>query len=84
MSPTLVFKILIVLLLLAVLVSLTTGLRSLIKDDSSSKSTRTVKSLTVRIALSLALFVLLFIGYKFNLIQPHDIYPAVVVDDQHN
>ena len=37
------------------------------------RSTRTVKALTWRIGLSLALFLLLFVSYYFGLIRPHGI-----------
>lgn len=67
------FKILIVLLLLAILASLTSGLVFLIRDRGESR--RTVRSLTVRIALSVALFVLLIFGFITGLIQPHGITP---------
>lgn len=68
------FKILIVLLLLAILGSLTSGLVFLIRDRGESQ--RTVRSLTVRIALSVALFLLLIIGFATGLIQPHGITPT--------
>ncbi|MBI1731732.1 MAG: twin transmembrane helix small protein [Gammaproteobacteria bacterium] len=68
------FKIAVVILLLAVLVSLASGLVFLIRDKGQSD--RTVKSLTLRIVLSIALFVLLFIGFAAGLIRPHGITPA--------
>jgi hypothetical protein len=37
------------------------------------RSTRTVKALTWRIGLSLALFLLLLAGYYFGLLKPHGI-----------
>lgn len=69
-----VFKLLVVALLLAILASLTSGLVFLIRDKGQSQ--RTVKSLTLRIVLSIALFVLLFIGFATGLIQPHGVTPA--------
>ncbi len=69
-----VFKLLIVVLLLAILASLASGLVFLIRDKGQSE--RTVKSLTIRIALSIALFLLLLIGYAAGLIQPHGITPV--------
>lgn len=47
------------------------GLFSLITDSGNSK--RTVRSLSMRIILSLALFIFLFIGFKLGLIHPHDL-----------
>jgi hypothetical protein len=45
------------------------ALFSLIK--SKPESTRTVKALTVRIALSILLIILLMIGFQYGLITPH-------------
>ena len=64
-------KLLIVLLLVAIVVSLGSGLFHLVKDDGQSK--RMVNALTVRIALSVMLFVLLFVAWKSGLIAPHGI-----------
>ncbi len=63
------FKSLVVLLLLIILSTLFSGLYFLIRDKG--QSTRTVKSLTWRIGLSLALFILLLIGAATGWIQPH-------------
>jgi hypothetical protein len=68
------FKLLVVVLLLAILASLASGLLFLIRDKGRTE--RTVKSLTLRIALSIALFLLLLIGYATGLIQPHGITPT--------
>ena len=54
-----------------ILAALFSGLFFLVRDQG--RSTRTVKALTWRIGLSLALFVLLLAGYYFGLIQPHGI-----------
>lgn len=64
-------KLLIVVCLMGIILSLGTGLFHLVKDKGDSK--RMVNALTVRIALSVALFVLLFIAWKQGLIQPHGI-----------
>ena len=69
MSAALLFKILIILILLAILVSLASGMFFLVNDKGQTR--RTLTSLTVRISLSIALFVLLFIGYAMGLIKPH-------------
>lgn len=68
------FKSIVVVLLLAILASLASGLVFLIRDKGESE--RTVRSLTIRIGLSIALFVLLIIGFATGLIQPHGITPA--------
>ena len=50
-----------------ILASLFSALYFLLKDKG--QSTRTVKALTVRVALSILLFVLLLIGFKTGLID---------------
>lgn len=67
-------KYLIVALLLAIVFSLGSGMYYMFKDKGRSK--RMVHSLTVRIILSVALFVLLFVAWYFDLIQPHPIAPG--------
>jgi hypothetical protein len=64
-------KILIVACLLAIIASLGTGLFHLVGDKGSSK--KMVNALTVRVVLSITLFVLLFIAWRQGLIQPHGI-----------
>ena len=73
MSGVLIYKIIIVLLLLAVIISLSSGMFFLVHDKGESD--RTVKSLTIRISLSIALFLMLIIGYFTGMIQPHGINP---------
>lgn len=74
MSGALLFKILIIILLIVILASLSSGMFFLVRDKG--KSDRTVKSLTVRIVLSVLLFALLFIGFATGLIKPHGILPT--------
>lgn len=62
-------KIVILLLLLVIIVSLGMALRYLLIDGE--RSTRTVKALTYRIGLSLALFFLLLLGYQTGILHPH-------------
>ena len=69
MESELLFKGLVILLLLSVLVSLFSGLVFLVRDQGRSE--RTLKSLALRIAISLALFLILFIGLASGLIRPH-------------
>jgi len=64
-------KILIVVVLLAIILSLFTGLFHLVKQEGESR--RMVNALTVRIVLSVALFVLLFIAWYAGLITPHHV-----------
>ncbi len=74
MSGPAIFKITIILILVIILISLAFSLFFLVRDKGESD--RTVKSLTLRIALSIALFILLFIGYTAGLIKPHGINPS--------
>jgi len=71
MSGAFLFKIFIVIMLLVIIGTLTSGMFFLVRDKGAS--TRTVKSLTWRIVLSIALFILLFIGFATGLIKPHGI-----------
>jgi hypothetical protein len=68
------FKAIVILFLIFIFASLTSGLVFLVRDRGTTD--RTVKSLTVRIALSVALFLLLLLGYATGLIKPHDIAPV--------
>jgi len=67
-------KLLILLVFAGILASLASGLFYMFRDQEPG-SRRTVRALTVRISLSVALFVLLFIAWAAGLIQPHGIVP---------
>lgn len=62
-------KILIVACLIGIVASLGSGLFHLVNDKGESK--KMVTALTVRIVLSVALFILLFIAWSQGMIQPH-------------
>jgi len=64
-------KTLIVINFILILLSLGSGMLFLAKDGGENN--RVVTSLTVRIALSITLFILLFAGYYFGDLQPHGI-----------
>ena len=68
-----IIKIIILFLLALILISLGAGMFSLIKDRGETN--RTVKFLTIRIALSIALFVLLVVSFLMGWIQPHGLLP---------
>ena len=59
-------RILVIIMLVVIVGSLGSALWFLIRDKGQSD--RTVKALTVRISLSIALFLLLMAGYYFGLI----------------
>ncbi len=69
---TLIGKIIIVLFLLAILASLISGAVFLIRDPSDSR--RVVRALTVRISLSVTLFLILIALVLTGVIQPNDPY----------
>ena len=66
-------KLVILLLVIAILLSLGSGLFFLVRGHGDDR--RTVKALTLRIGLSLALFLVLLLAYAAGLIQPHGILP---------
>ena len=74
MTASLLFKIAIFVLLLLILISLGSGLLFLVRDQG--KTQRVISSLTLRIILSISLFIMLIIGYATGLIKPHGVTPA--------
>ena len=62
-----------VILLLAVIASLAVALVRLVQDRG--RTTRTVKALTLRIGISVLLFVLLVLAVLFGLVEPHGVTP---------
>ena len=62
-------KIIIFIVMIAILASLTSGLVFLVRDNGKTK--RTVKALSWRIGISLALFVFLFLAFSLDWIKPH-------------
>ncbi|MBI5752845.1 MAG: twin transmembrane helix small protein [Hydrogenophilales bacterium] len=65
MSPTL-SRIIVIVFLLLIVGSLVSALYYLVKDKGGSD--RTVKALTVRVSLSVTLFLLLMAGFYFGII----------------
>jgi hypothetical protein len=63
------FKVLVVAVLLAIVASLGKALFHM--SSSPEQSEQTVRALTTRISLSIALFVLLLGAWHFGLISPH-------------
>lgn len=64
-------KILIIACLIGIVASLGSGLFHLVNDKGESK--KMVTALTVRVVLSVALFILLFIAWSQGMIQPHGV-----------
>lgn len=62
-------KLIIILVLLLILASLFSGMYFMLRDRG--QSTRNVKALTIRITLSVLLFLLVILAYLTGLIHPH-------------
>jgi hypothetical protein len=62
-------KVLIILTLIGIVVSLGQALFSMTSGPSDDK--KMVQALTVRVSLSVALFVLLLIGWRLGIVTPH-------------
>lgn len=63
------WKVFVVVILLLIIGSLFSGMIYMLKDKSDSK--RTVKALTLRIGLSLALFIVLIVLMLTGVIEPN-------------
>ncbi|MES9836060.1 MAG: twin transmembrane helix small protein [Candidatus Thiodiazotropha sp.] len=70
-----IFKLPVLLVLAFILFSLFQGMYYMAKDDGRNESTRVVRALTLRVVLSLLLFIILMVGYFFGLLQPHGLLP---------
>ena len=68
-----VSKAIVVVLFLGILFSLGSALFYMIKDRGYTD--RTAKALTMRIGVSVGLFVLLFVLYGLGVIEPHGVRP---------
>jgi hypothetical protein len=64
-------RLLVIGLLIAIFVSLGSALRHLSRGGNEEDSRKMARALTIRISLSLALFVLLVIAWYMGLISPH-------------
>ncbi len=64
-------KLIIIFTMILIAGSLASGLVFLIRDSGNTK--RTVKALTIRISISIGLFIFLLIAFKLGLIKPHGI-----------
>jgi hypothetical protein len=70
-------RLLVIGLLIAIFVSLGSALRHLSRGGSAEDSRKMARALTIRISLSLALFVLLVIAWYMGLISPHALQSTV-------
>ena len=67
-------KLFVLVVFAGILLSLGSAMFYLVRDKGDSD--RTLKALTWRIGLSVALFASLFIAYWLGLIQPHGVMPT--------
>lgn len=67
------FKILVIVIILAIMWSLGSGLFYLVRERDAKDSARVAKALTWRIGLSLFLFLLLFLAFALGWIKPHGV-----------
>ena len=68
-----VAKVILVVLLLAIVASLFSGLFFLMKDDSRER--RLLTALKVRVGLSIALLVFLALAFSQGWLEPHGVQP---------
>jgi len=68
-----VIRIVIVIALVAILASLGSALFHLSRGTGDSR--KMVRALTIRVGLSVALFLLLMLAWYLGLIQPHSVVP---------
>jgi hypothetical protein len=66
---------LVLAVLAAIVVSLGSGLFHLSRGGGEEDSKKLARALTIRMALSLALFALLMLAWYFGLISPHGLQP---------
>lgn len=66
--------------MLGIVLSLGSGMYYLLFAKESSQ--KTVKALTVRIGLSIGLFILLFIAFAMGWIKPHSLLPVPKTNTQ--
>jgi apolipoprotein N-acyltransferase len=64
-------KILVLACLIAIVLSLGSSLYYLVNDKGESK--KMVKALTIRVALSVVLFILLLLAWSQGMIEPHGV-----------
>ena len=66
-------KIISIIAFIIIIFSLGSALFHLVKRKDQEQSEKTVKALTVRIGLSLVLFIMIFIAYATGMIKPEGI-----------
>ncbi len=62
-------KLLVIVILIGIVASLASGMVTMLKDPQGSR--RTVRALTLRVSLSVLLFVILMVSFAMGWITPH-------------
>jgi hypothetical protein len=76
MESSIVIRLVVIGVLLAIVASMGSALLYLVRGRSDKDdSKKMARSLTIRVGLSLGLFLLLMIAWLMGIIQPHDIEP---------
>lgn len=70
-------KIILFIVFAVIIISLGSALYHIVKGKPEEQSDKAVKALTVRISLSIALFILLFLAMASGLLKPHGIGSAI-------
>jgi hypothetical protein len=68
-------RLVVVLVLIAIVVSLGSALYQLTRGPGGEASAKMARALTIRIGLSVALFLLLMLAWYAGLISPHGLSP---------
>ncbi len=75
-----IVKTVVIVTLLVILLSLASALFYLVKNKDHSE--RIAKALTVRITLSIVLFIFLLVAFVTGIIEPHGLDPSRGVDNE--
>lgn len=71
-------KVIIIVAFVGIIASLASGLFYLVNDKGDSR--RTLRALTMRIGLSIGLFLFLMLLIAFGVIEPHGVYPPAPIN----
>lgn len=75
-------KLIFLIVFLFVIASLASALYHMVKNKDQEQSAKTAKSLTYRIALSLVLFIMLYIAFASGMIKPEGIGAKIKMHKQ--
>lgn len=68
-------KIVVMLMLLAIVIALFSAVFFLVKDPATANNRRTMRALTWRVGLQIALIIFLLIAFQQGWIRPHALMP---------